>query len=588
MRSARGEVTDQRVGMETKKDALSRHFGRFAPVLELRGGETLARAGQPLGALYKLEAGRIGELSPGAAGAGPGAGRLAVVHRPGAVIGGLEALRDGIHRSDLVALRDSRLRLLPIRKAESLLRRDAHVLAEVARGALRRVAGEDAQPPRGGSILGFVSVTERLFMRRFVEAIAQGALRLGVRTVVLGAEAQNLTAVELSRLEEEHDLVLLAAEFGERDFAAFCHRQIDRLILVGDLKAASLADPALVPAALSAHRLMDVILVHPPGSRAPSGAETWLGRLPASRLFHVHENAAASMDRLARIYCGRSVGLVLSGGGARAYSHAGVVRALRELGAPIDFVAGNSMGAIVAAGVAMGWDDEEMDARLHDAFVASSPLNDIAFPVLAMTHGREVEARLERHFGDVRIGDLWRPFACVSTDLTDGVAHVHRDGLLREALRASLSLPGVLPPVIRDGHVLVDGAMVDNLPVDLVKAWHDGPTIGVDVGHAEGLKPQDLELHPSPAAWLASGAWKHGPPIVSVLIRAATVGAEAAVRATHDALDLVLLPQLDSIGLQDWKAYAPAVDAGYRSVMDKAESVSALLSGRDRAPAYEG
>jgi NTE family protein len=349
---------------------------------------------------------------------------------------------------------------------------------------------------------------------------------------------------------------------------------------VGDAKAAPAAGLVPVSAALSAHKLLDAILVHPPDARRPSGSESWLANLPASRLFHVREGSTTGMNRLARVYAGRSMGLVLSGGGARAYAHAGVVRALRELGAPIDFVAGNSMGAIVAAGVAMGWNNAEMDARLHEAFVASSPLNDIAFPVLAMTHGREVEARLARHFGETEIGDLWRPFACVSTDLTAGAVHVHRRGKLREALRASLSLPGVLPPVVMDGHVLVDGAMVDNLPVDLVKAWHDGPTIGVDVGHAEGLRPEDLELQPSPAAWLTSGAWKHGPPIVSVLIRSATVGPEAAALATHAAFDLVITPQVDAVGLQDWKAYAPAVDAGYRATLAQAEAIAALTAGR--------
>ncbi|MDE2356388.1 MAG: cyclic nucleotide-binding domain-containing protein, partial [Alphaproteobacteria bacterium] len=269
--------------METKKDALSRHFGRGAPLIELRGGEALARAGQPLRGLFRLEAGRIAELTA----EGPNSARLVAVHRPGAVIGGVEALGDGVHRTDLVALRDSALRFLPLRKTESLLRRDAHALAEVARIALKRVASDDAPPPRGGSILGFVSVSERLFMRRMVEAIAQGVGRLGSRAVVLGAEAARLSAAELSNLEESHDLVMLAVEHGETEFTAFCNRQIDRLVLVGDAKAAPAAGLVPVSAALSAHKLLDAILVHPPDARRPSGSESWLANLPASRLFHV-------------------------------------------------------------------------------------------------------------------------------------------------------------------------------------------------------------------------------------------------------------------------------------------------------------
>ena len=559
--------------MDKTSDALGRVFGRSAATIHLRGGEALARIGQPVEGLYRLEAGRIAELKL----APNGAPEMVAVHRPGALLGALETLNDGVHHSDLVALRDSELNILPIRKVERLLRRDSHILAEVARSALRRLGAQAPDSQRRGSILGFIAVCDSVVSRDLTEAIAERTRKLGRKTVVLGGEAVRLGPSEMSRLEEENDLVLLAVERGQSDFNAFCNRQVDRLVLVGTMMTPPSVGPIPVAAAaIAAHRLMDVILIQPKEASRLSGSEAWLAAAPASRLFHVRQGDGADLDRLARIYAGRSVGLVLSGGGARAYAHVGVVKALRELGVPMDFTAGNSMGAIIAAGVAMGWDDVEMETRLRAAFVTSNPLTDIAFPILAMTRGREVEARLERHFGDVQISDLWRPFACVSTDLTDGRPHNHRRGLLRRALRASLSLPGILPPVVEDGHVLVDGAMVDNLPVGLVSAEHDGWTLGVDVGTAEGLRPDDLRLRPSAWGWLVSGAWRHGPPIVSVLIRAATVGTEAAMAATRDALDITLVPQVDMVGLQDWKAYVPAVEAGYRATMARADEFAVM------------
>jgi NTE family protein len=251
------------------------------------------------------------------------------------------------------------------------------------------------------------------------------------------------------------------------------------------------------------------------------------------------------------------------------------MRALNELGVPVDFVAGTSMGAIIAAGVAMGWAGAELDRRIRDAFVKSSPLSDIAFPILAMTRGRVVDHRLATHFGDVEISDLWRPFLCVSTDLTTGGMHVHRRGLLRRALRASLSLPGVLPPATEEGHVLVDGALVRNLPVDLVREQHDGVTIGVDVASAEGLKPDDLLLKPSGWRWLTSGAWLKGPPIVSVLIRSATLPSFAAAAQSQEDL-VAIVPEVEGVGLQDWKAYDAAVASGYRAAMAVADLLESL------------
>jgi NTE family protein len=561
--------------MDKAKDPLDRYFGHGAPKITLRGGEALARIGQPLSGLYRLQAGRIGELKP----TSNGASQVLAVHRPGALLGGSEALGDGKHHSDLVALRDSELLALPIRKAEGLLRRDPHLLAAVARAALKRLEGEATPARHRSAIIGFTAVCDSVAMRDFTENLATRTRKLGSKTVVLGAEAAHLGPSEISRLEADNDLVLMAVERGQTTFSDYCSRQIDRLVLVGS--PLTPPRPGLIPvaaAAIAAHRLMDVILVQPPTQVRPGGSDVWLTAAPASRLFHVRAGDDSDLDRLARIYAGKSVGVVLSGGGARAYAHIGVVRALRELRVPIDFTAGNSMGAIIAAGVAMGWDDTELELRLKDAFVTSSPLNDIAFPILAMTRGREVERRLERHFADAQICDLWRPFACVSTDLTTGRPHHHRRGLVREALRASLSLPGVLPPVVKNGHVLVDGAMVDNLPVGLVKGEHDGWTLGADVGHAEGLGPEDLKLQPSGWAWLASGAWRRGPPIVAVLIRAATVGTEAATAADRNALDLTFLPHVDDVGLQDWKAYAPAVSAGYRATLARADDLAEMAA----------
>jgi NTE family protein len=90
------------------------------------------------------------------------------------------------------------------------------------------------------------------------------------------------------------------------------------------------------------------------------------------------------------------------------------------------------------------------------------------------------------------------------------------------------------------------------------------------------LRPADLTLRPSGWAWLASGAWRHGPPIVSVLIRAATVGTEVAMAATRAALDVTIVPPVDQVGLQDWKAYDPAVEAGYRATLARAPDMAAM------------
>jgi NTE family protein len=174
----------------------------------------------------------------------------------------------------------------------------------------------------------------------------------------------------------------------------------------------------------------------------------------------------------------------------------------------------------------------------------------------------------------VEIPDLWRPFTCISTDLTAGTVFEHRTGLLRDAVRASISLPGVLPPVVSNGHVLVDGAVANNLPVELMRAQHDGVTIGVDVARSTGLRPDELSLYPPGLRWLTSGAWRRGPPIVSVLIRAATMPSARVSAGMRQALDIIIEPELEGIQLRDWKAYEPAIEAGYRATLAQAEDLA--------------
>jgi NTE family protein len=322
-----------------------------------------------------------------------------------------------------------------------------------------------------------------------------------------------------------------------------------------------------VPSPLQAQMLVDLILIHPADTARPSGAEVWADLAKPARLFHLRRDHDGDMQRIARVLTGQSVGLVLSGGGARAYAHVGAVRALRERGVPIDFVGGVSMGAVIAAGVAMGWDDEEMERRIKEAFVDTSPLADIAIPLLAMTHGLKVNERLAHHFGDTHIADLWLPFFCLSSNLTTGAYQMHRRGLLRRALRASISLPGILPPATDDQNVLVDGAVMKNFPADVMRLSQLGPIVGVDVTTGRSITADDVARPASVWRWLWSGQWRRGPPIVSLLMRAATVSTSRDLTAAHDATDLLVQPDTSKIEIRDFGAYEPGVAEGYRAMI---------------------
>ncbi|HXI87123.1 MAG TPA: patatin-like phospholipase family protein, partial [Parvularculaceae bacterium] len=323
-------------------------------------------------------------------------------------------------------------------------------------------------------------------------------------------------------------------------------------------------------------RLVDLIVVEE-GLKTTPVAE-WAKAVDASRVFHWRSDA--SIGKLARVVAGKSIGLVLSGGGARAYAHLGAIRALRERGVPIDFIGGASMGAVVGACFAMGWSDAEIESRIRDAFVSSNPLGDHILPVVALTRGVRVDERLKRHFGDALIEELETPFFCVSSDLVNGAARVDTMGVLRKSLRASVALPGIVPPVVADGELLVDGAVVDNFPTDYMARVHRGLTVGVDVALRGSIRPEDFIDPPSFFKWVFTNGFRSAPPIVALLMRAATAREEPMGKA-HPA-DILVTPTIEGVDLRDWKRFEPAVAAGYAATKAALEA-----RWRDLAPIVE-
>jgi NTE family protein len=538
----------------------------------LPGGETLFEAGENTAMIYVVRAGRLAAIHRDV-GREP---RWLGVIGPGEPIGEIALLADSPHTATVVALRDCELLAMPRAAFMAVFEAHPGVAREMARLLIRRARG-DPELSQDARVFGFLGMGSDVDVRAMVEALTAEIARLGFTAVVLGGAEIGRETAWFSRIEEEHSYVFYAAEANESAWAAACGRQVDRLFLVG--RGDHPPPPELPPHLRLASRPfkpVDLVLTHSPSAGKPRGASAWRERVPAQRLLHVRDRHAGDVARLVRVLTGRSTGLVLSGGGARGYAHIGAVRALRQAGAPLDFIGGTSMGAVIGASVAMDWDDAEIERRVRKAFVDSNPLGDIAFPRLAMTRGLRVAERLAEHFGADDISDLWRPFFCVSSDLTAGSHHIHDQGSITQALRATIALPGVLPPITLGETVLVDGGVLRNLPTDLMRAVHAGPIIAVDVGGGDaGLSASDLATPASLWKWFLSGAWRRGAPIVSLLMRSATVTAVRERAAARQAADLFIAPALKGVEIRDWKAFPSAVAAGYQATVE-------ALAGLDR------
>jgi len=562
-------------------DALHRIFesGRNTPAswFALTGGETLFAEGDPSDTLYLLRSGRLGVFRREANDQPP---QFVGVIRPGEPAGEMAMLAGSPHTADVVALRDSEVLALPRDAFFEAARTEPDLMVELSRLMIQR-----ARDRRSGggepSVFGFISARPRP-IRAFVERVAAAIEAEGFTCQVIDHSALSSAAEWFSRVEDSHDFVLYVAEADEPAWAALCARQVDRLFVVGQCLLAPPNRPLPHAGVLDAQRRTDLILLRDPRMARPHNTSVWLDAVQPGRWFQAMEGDAADAERIARVITGTAVGVVMSGGGARAYAHIGALRALREAGVPVDFVGGASMGAVVAAGPAMGWTLAELEDRIRRSFVDSDPLSDITFPMLAMSRAKKVEKLLEAAYGEVDLADLHLPFFAVSTNLTSGRIEVHRRGRMRRAMRATIAIPGLLPPVVLDRQVLVDGAVLNNLPAEVMRQMNAGPVIGIDMSQARGVDPHMIEHPPSIWRMLATGAWRRGPPIVSIMMRSATLTSDAEIERSRGIVDILVQPTPDGVDIRDWKAYAPAVDAGYRAMAAELAVLDGPVTGLRR------
>jgi NTE family protein len=300
---------------------------------------------------------------------------------------------------------------------------------------------------------------------------------------------------------------------------------------------------------------------------------------------HVRLDVHADVDRLGRLLTGHAVGIVMAGGGARAFAHIGVVKAMRTAGLPIDLVGGTSMGAIVAAGVAARWTDEELVQRFRRSFVESNPLRDYTIPAISLFAGRRVRGLLRAAFGESDIEDLTLPFFCVTANLTTSSADVHTVGRLWRWLSASVSIPGVLPPFNEAGEVHVDGGVIDNFPVRAMRRQGRGVTVGVDIDTGGALAAGADVTEPW-SAWefFRRLLWERRetlpiPSIVRILLRSALVSSTAHALEDRAAADLLIAPPMNQVDLLDWTSFDAAVEIGYRTTMEALDKARASPSG---------
>jgi NTE family protein len=525
--------------------------------VELSAGEWLFRAGDPGSSAYVVRTGRLEVIAE--------SGVVIGEVKRGGVIGELALLREEARAASVRARRDAELFELRHETFDRLLRDVPQFAVSLTRELAGQLAATRpvAPPPAPPVTIAVVALDASAPARQVTARLAEGLGRHGSLAYLGDAEADrppdDLPAM-LESAERAHDRVLLEGrgQLPDDPWNGFCLREADLVVGIGSGRpdaawlghAAELQDCELLVA----------------GGLVPADVLATL----QPREVHVRPGVAELLettDGLARRLAGRSLGLVLSGGGARAFAHLGVVEELQDAGLRFDRFAGVSLGSVVAGSMAMGFELESIYERFVRHFVEENPSNDYTLPAIAVLRGRKAQRVLEEVMGDVHIEELPTSFFCLSCDLVARKSVVHRTGRLRDALYASLAIPGVFPPVAPgDGRLLVDGGVLNNLPVETMSRAREGPVVASDVTARDGRWAQPRRSGPTGLTGVLrralTGTDQALPRLGETLVRTFTLGSADTAAAALAHADLVVVPSVDGVGLMDWKELPRLREAG--------------------------
>ncbi len=543
---------------------------RLEPVI-VDSGDWLMRKGDPGDALYIIDSGRLEVVLGEHEGVDllddPDVRVLRVLGR-GATVGELALITGDPRSASVRASRDSTLFRLDYEDFNRLLEDSpafGHALVGVLGRQLQASGGfpGDVPVPR---TTAFIPLQEEVNLE-LLAAVVRDTFSPLEDVAVLDQHTAEQGSPDrwghmLDDLEQAHDRVLLVAQSTDTPWRNFCVRQADRLVCV--------TRPEMPPEGRPMPRLRgcDLVLVGP--EHPAEIADAWLDRLKPRarhRVWTTPESASIpDAERAARRLAGRSLGLVLGGGGARGYAHLGVLEVLEENGIPVDRVGGTSMGGIIASLYAYGLGAEQR-RRAAAAFFSPRVRHRYQIPprsAVARTEG--AEEMMTKVFGDATIETLPVDLFTIAADLVDAEMVVQRRGRVADAALSTARIPAILPPGRFDGRLLVDGGLIRNLPVGVMADMNEGPVVAIEVG---GRFEPAAEADGSPGL----------PGVGETLMRSILLGSAAMAESVTSRADLLIEPEVSELKMLAFHEIDKAVEIGRRAAEENLEAIRELVEG---------
>jgi NTE family protein len=568
--------------------------------VELPGGATLMRQGEPGDSMYLTISGRLRAYVR------EEDGRERVVREMarGRVVGEMSLYTGEPRSATVVAIRDSVLVRLDKPAFHQLLARSARLSILMTRQVIERLRQVESHSPLARPVtIALVPITPGVDVPALAERLA---VHLGRQARVCRVDAATIgeaqrrsgpahgsdddaVAMVLDELEATHEFVLLLADPQPGPWTEHCVRRCDEVLLLADATQPPALHPneteCLMRRAGRSEAAETLVLLHPARLRCPQHTRVWLGRRPVSGHVHIRPTLDRDLARLARLLAGTACGLVLAGGGARGLAHLGVWRALLAHRVEVDVVGGTSIGSVMAALVAMDRPLDEVMAVARQAF-RHNPTGDLnPLPFLSLIKGlrldhivRQATQQLLGCSPDVE--DLWKTYFCIASNYSQASEQVLRQGSLHRAMMASMAIPGALPPVLHDGDLLCDGGTLNNYPVDVMRGQRGvGRVIGVDLS---ARQPRRVDHEQLPGGWALlrdklrprRRRLYRLPSLLSYLMNVTVLYSNSRQRDGQRRTDLYFNPALQDVGMLQWRRFDEIVELGHAHARQRLDAMS--------------
>ena len=596
---------------ELVRESLGRLFGLNDPASlevvlehsewkELRAGEILFHQGEKNTDLYVLLSGRLHALIQKAGGKQEVLGEIT----RGETVGEMALLTGEPRSASIAAVRDSLLLKISNESFQVLVKKFPDVVFNITRVVIQRLRKVNVHEKVAYKVVnmclvpGSPGIDMEGFARRFHQSLSQHGNCLLLSSTIVGenlrqkgiakalasqGSAEQKIAVWLDKMEAVNDFLIYLVDEEKTTWTEKCLRQADEILFVCDSRR-GLSHPTAKLLLNEKNGSVAVgktlVVLHDSAKALPSDTSKLLEGNDFKFHHHIRSENQEDLDRLARFLSGNPLGLVLSGGGAKGLAHIGVYQALAEAGIAPDLVGGTSIGSVIAGLIAIGTNPEDLKSMARDYFLNNpTPVTDLnMLPFIALMKGRKMDKLLQQVFGTTGIEDCWLNFYCVSTNLTHSVPVIHRSGSLARAVRCSISLPGIFPPVLERGCVHVDGGIFNNLPIDVMYSLGVKKIAAVDL---EVQSEELLAIEKLPNIWevlinrLGSSKSRIKiPSLMSTIMQSCTVASDVQARRFRPVVGLYFNPDVSQIGLMEWKRFDEIVEIGYRhalEVLDKWE-----------------